>query len=133
MDLNSMTQNSIIIFNIILTSKGLNGNRLLAGNGERLLKNIDGHLGFTASTSINDTGLANRGRQNAKSIVQRTLCLVDDLLGGATDDNCAGFAQLNAAESQQCIVTDHNLREGKNEPIIIWCLICCKRGGGAYW
>merc|ERR1712038_371728 len=89
--------------------EGLHGSGLLPGSlGCHLVHRL-GHQHLAAASPEDCPRLLDGAGEDTESVVQTSLRLPDDLLGGSTQDHGAGLAQRNPRKFQQSLVTDLDL------------------------
>mmetsp|Transcript_5591 Transcript_5591/g.9776 ORF Transcript_5591/g.9776 Transcript_5591/m.9776 type:complete len:440 (-) Transcript_5591:876-2195(-) len=89
--------------------EGLHCKSLLTGDGGCNLIYCLSHEHLSASSTKSDTGLLNCLGEHSKGIVQRTLCLVQDVGGRTTQYDSAGLTTLHTRKLEEALLSNHGL------------------------
>jgi hypothetical protein len=89
--------------------EGIDGKCLLAGHVLGGLVDGLGHVHLGAATAESSTRVGNSLGENGESIVERALSLVEELLGGATEDDCASSSCGDTGEANEAVLANYHL------------------------
>jgi hypothetical protein len=89
--------------------EGIDGKCLLASHVLGGLVDGLGHVHLSAATAESSTRVGDSLREDGKSVVERALSLVEKLLGGATEDDCASPSCSDTGEANEAVLANDNL------------------------
>jgi hypothetical protein len=91
------------------TGEGFAGQRFLALHGFGAFIHGQGHPHLGVAASVYDFLVLDSRDEHANGVMERTFCLVEDVLTTASQDDAAGFVVLATRELDDLVLTDHNL------------------------